>query len=81
MAREGTVPAQHCVGSALPKAAERKPSPAECGRVLGSTSGTRPVPCARSLRLPAPPHAPAPPAQTLLRREMLAEAGLSVPSV
>lgn len=74
MAREGTVPAQHCVGWALPKAAERKPSPTERGRVLGSTSGTRPTPSAPSLCLPAPP------ARILLRREMLAEAEL-VPSV
>lgn len=72
------MPAQRCVGWALPKAAERKSLPAERGRVLGSTSRTRPVPRACSLRLPAPPHAPAPPAQARLRRGMLAAAGLAL---
>lgn len=59
MAREGTVPAQHCVGWALPKAAESKPSPAERGGVLGSTSGTCPNP------VHAPSASPRP--RTLLR--------------
>lgn len=71
------MPAQRCVGWALPEVAERKPSPAERGRVLGSTSRTCPAPSARSLCHPTPPHAPAPPTRALLGREMLAEAGLA----